>query len=183
MGVVCYSMMELVILFQLADEVQCATHGAIKALVLSEEAITIRASAPSKAHIRAYMTAVDGKPSGTQALPLEGEGQPHLPTENPHLGGETLHHLQADLGDLADQELHQLMEDLHQEVALHELNASPSSPPPMPWGNQAGNGDPDADDQEVTFPRGGGWIPLGQPFQPPAPPQPDGGWAPQGPPP
>ena len=46
-----------------------------------------------------------------------------------------------------------------------------------------GNGDPDADDQEVTFLRGGGWVPPEQPFQPPAPAQPDGGWEPRGQPP
>ena len=57
----------------------------------------------------------------------------------------------------------------------------------MPWGHPAGSGDANADDQEVTFPRGGGWVPPGQPFQwggwvppvqpfqPPAPIQPDGG--------
>ena len=49
--------------------------------------------------------------------------------------------------------------------------------------NPAGSGDPNADDQEVTFLRGEGWVPPGQLFQPPAPAQPDGGWAPQGPPP
>ena len=52
----------------------------------------------------------------------------------------------------------------------------------MPWGNPVGNGDPNADDQEDTFLRGGGWVSPGQPFQP-APTQPDGGWVPQGPPP
>ena len=106
-----------------------------------------------------------------------------MPAGNPHPGGETPHHLQMDLGNLADQELHQLMKDLHQAVTFCELNAPPRRPPPMPWGNPAGSRDPNANDQEVTFLRGGGWVPLGQPFQPPAPTQPDGGWAPQGPPP
>ena len=131
-----------------------ATCGAIKALVLSREAIAIRASAPSKAHIRAYMTTVDGKPSGTQAPPLEEDGEPHSPAKNSHAGGVTLHNLQADLGDLTDQELHQLLEDLCWEVTLCELNAHPSSPPLMPWENLTGNRDLDADDQEVTFLRG-----------------------------
>ena len=36
-----------------------------------------------------------------------------------------------------------------------------------------GNGDPNVDDWEVTFPREGGWEPMGQPLQPPAPTQPD----------
>ena len=106
---------------------QCATCRAITALVLHEEAIAVRALDPSKAHIRAYKTTVDGKPSRTQAPPLEGEGEPHLPAKNPHPGGVTLHHLQADLGDLADQELHQLLEDLCWEVTLCELNAPPAA--------------------------------------------------------
>ena len=162
---------------------QCATHGAIKVMVLHEEVIAIRASAPSETHMRAYMAAVGGKPSRPQAPLLEGEGESHLPAVNPHLGGKTLHHLQADLGNLADQELCQLMEDPFWEVALCQLNAPPRSPPPTPWGNPTGSGDPNADDQEVTFPREGGWVPPGQPYQPPAPTWPDGGWAPQGPPP
>ena len=53
----------------------------------------------------------------------------------------------------------------------------------MPWVNLVGSGNPNVDDQEVIFPRGGGWVPPGQPFQPPAPVQPDGGWNPKGPPP
>ena len=55
------------------------------------------------------------------------------------------------------------MEDLCQEVTLHELNAPPSSSPPTPHRNSARNGDPDADDQEVTFLRGGGWVPQDNP--------------------
>ena len=54
---------------------------------------------------------------------------------------------------------------------------------PPPWGTPVGIWDPDVDDWEVTFPRGGGWIPLEQPFWPPAPAQPDGGWEPRGQPP
>ena len=104
-------------------------NGAIKAMVLHEEAFVVRASAPSKMHVRAYMTAVHGKPSRTHpTFTLREEGEPYLPTSNPHLGGETLHHLQVDLGDLADHELCQLMEDLCQEVTLHELNAPPQKP-------------------------------------------------------
>ena len=83
MGVFCYSATESVILFRSVDEMQCATHRAMKVMVLHEEAIAIRASAPSKTHMRAYMTAVGGKPSRTQPPPSEGEGEPHSPTENP----------------------------------------------------------------------------------------------------
>ena len=79
-------------------------------MVLHEEVIAVRASAPSETHMRAYMTRLGGKPSRMQPL-LLGGGKPHLPTANPHQGGETLHHLQADLGDLAEYELYQLMKD------------------------------------------------------------------------
>ena len=50
---------------------------------------------------------------------------------------------------------------------------TPRDPLPVPWGNPVGNGDPDVDDQEVTFLRGGGWGSRGQPPWPPAPTQPD----------
>ena len=56
----------------------------------------------------------------------------------------------------------------------------PRNSPPTPGGNPVGNGNPDVDDWEVTFLRGGGWDPLEQPFQPPAPEQLDGGWEPRG---
>ena len=46
----------------------------------------------------------------------------------------------------------------------------------MPWGNPVGNGDPNPDDQEVTFPRGGWWVPTCCPAQP------DGGVPPGQPP-
>ena len=75
------------------------------------------------------------------------------------------------------------MEDLHQDIALHELHASPSNPQPTPWGKPSGSSNFNEDDQEVTFPRGGGWVPPRQPSPTPAPAQPDGGWVPLGPPP
>ena len=84
----------------------------VKIMVSQEEAIAIRASAPSKPHVRTYMTAVGSKPSRTQP-PSLGEGKPHSPAGNPHPGGEPLHYLWADLGNLSDHDLCQLMEDLH----------------------------------------------------------------------
>ena len=59
--------------------------------------------------------------------------------------------------------MNQLLEDLCQEITHCELNAHPRSPPPMPWEHPSGSGNPNEDDQEVTFLRGGGWVPLGQP--------------------
>ena len=57
--------------------------------------------------------------------PQMGRGTPQHSPCDCHLGGSTPHQLQVNLGDLADDKLQQLMEDLHQEVALRELNALP----------------------------------------------------------
>ena len=73
-GVLHYTATESIILLQSPDDMQCDTHGAIKVMVLHEEVIAIRASAPSKTHVRVYMTAVGGEPSRTQPPPLEGRG-------------------------------------------------------------------------------------------------------------
>ena len=102
-------------------------------------------------------------PFKTPFSTLRGEGEPDSPADNPHPSGATLHHLQAELHDLTDHALHQLMEDLQQKITVCELNAPPTSPSPMPWGNPSGSGNSNGDDQEVTFPRGGGWVPPGQP--------------------
>ena len=71
--------------------------------------------------------------------------------------------------DLGDAQLRQLMEDLWQEVAHRELNASPRVPTPGCWRIPAGEGDPDVDDKEVIFLVARGWEPRGQPPQPTAP--------------
>ena len=47
----------------------------------------------------------------------------------PHSEGRALHQFHMDLGDLGDAQLRQLMEDLQQEVAQRELNASPGTHP------------------------------------------------------
>ena len=75
------------------------------------------------------------------------------------------------------------MEDLCQDIALHEEHAPPSNPQTTPWGKHSGSSNFNEDDQEVTFPRGGGWVPPGQPSPTPAPVQPDGRWVPPRPPP
>ena len=88
-GVLCYSVMELVALFWSTEDMQCTTCRAIKATVLQDEAIAIRAMAPSETQIRVYMIAVGGDPSKFQSPPSEGEEKPHSPTDNPHPSGET----------------------------------------------------------------------------------------------
>ena len=56
-----------------------------------------------------------------------------------------------DLGDLGDAELRQLMADLQQEVAHRQLNVPPRGPPLGHWRTLAGDGDPNVNDEEVTF--------------------------------
>ena len=169
MGVLHYSAMELVALFCSTEEMQCTTHGAIKAMELQGKAIAVRAVAPSETHVKAYIMAVGGDSSKLQSPPLEEEGEPRLHPDNPHTSGETLLHLQVELGDLDDHELHQLVEDLHQEITLCELNMPPRSPPPMPWGHPSGSGNATEVNQEVIFPRGGGCVPPGPPSPSPTP--------------
>ena len=70
---------------------------------------------------------------------------------------------------LQDQELHQLMEDLHQEITLCELHAPPAILNQLLGGKPSGSGTFDGDDPEVTFPRGGGWVPPRQPSPTPVP--------------
>ena len=183
LGVLWYLAMELVALFHMAEEMQQASHGAIKAMELCNKPIAIKVVAPTEPHIRAYITIGGSYPSKPWSLYSEEEADTNSPTGNPHWGGGTLQCLQAELGDLTDQELWQLMEDLHQEIALHKQHAPPSNPQPTPWGKPSGSSNFNEDDQEVTFPRGGGWVPPGQQSPTPGLVQPDGGWAPLGPPP
>ena len=125
MGVLCYSVTESIMLFQSADKVQLAIHGAIKVTTLHEEAIAIWASPPSATHVRAYLAIRNGEPLGTQHQTPDRERDPPLSPSDCNPGGRPPHHLQANLGDLGDDNLWQLLEDLCQEVALRDLNASP----------------------------------------------------------
>ena len=71
------------------------------------KAITVRAMAPSEAHVTAYIVMLHTHPSNR-------EREPHTPPHQTPPSGGTLHHLQAECGDLADHKLHQLVEDLMQ---------------------------------------------------------------------
>ena len=66
----------------------------------------------------------------------------------------------------------------------HTLQAActSSNQQSAPWGKPSGSSNYQEDDLEVTFPRGGGWDPPGQPPPTPAPVLPDGGWVPPPPP-
>ena len=95
-AVLWYCATKSVMLFHTADKLQIMVHGVMKALML-HEAIRIRTSPPSAAHVRAHMVMVSGEPSGTQPLPSNGEEEPQSHSGNPHPGGRTPQHFQANL--------------------------------------------------------------------------------------
>ena len=74
------------------------------------------------------------------------------------------------------------MEDLTQEIAQHEVNLLPSSPPPNTCVCPSGSRDPEEDNWEVTFPGGGRWGPLRQSTTSTEPESSAGGRVPSGPP-
>ena len=88
MGVLLYSVTESIVLFPLADDMQCSKCGAIKVTVLHEETIAVRVSPPLASHVRPYMAVVGGEPSRTQPPHFNGKEELHLPAGNPHLVGE-----------------------------------------------------------------------------------------------
>ena len=94
----------------MAEEVQWASHGAIKAMELHDEPIAVKIVVPMEPQIRLYITIGGGYPSKLQSPHSEEEDDTNSPTGNPHWGWGTLQYLQAELGDLADQELWPLME-------------------------------------------------------------------------
>ena len=72
--VLCYSATESVILFHTADELKHASCSIVKIMELQDEAIMVKAMAPSEAHITAYMTVWHLKPS-------KGDGELHTPPQ------------------------------------------------------------------------------------------------------
>ena len=167
-GVLRYSAVESVVLFLTMDNLKHATCNITGDTELHDEAIMVKAMAPTEAHMSAYATVWHAKPS-------KGGGRPHTPPQQTPTGGETLHHLHAELSDLDSHELHQLMTDLNQELVQCGLVVPPVTPP-NDWVCPLGSQEPKEDDLEVTFPEGGRWGPLRQP----TPEQPAGGGAPSG---
>ena len=74
----------------MAEEMQWASHGAIKATELCNEPIAIKVVAPTEPHIRAHITIGGGYPSKLQSPPSEEEDDTNSPTGNAHWGGGTL---------------------------------------------------------------------------------------------
>ena len=151
---------------------------------MQDEPIAIETIAHLEHHIRVYIAIVGGDPSKPQSPPSEGEGL-------------TLIHLLVTLtwkGALCIASRQSLVTlqtkscvNLWRTSARRSYFTSCMHPPAICNQHLGDNhhrvGNPNGDDQEVTFPRGAGWVPLSQPSPSPAPAQPDGGWIPQGPPP
>ena len=83
MGVLCYSATESVALFCSTEDMQCATHRAIKAMMLWDKAIAIRAMAPLEIYIKAYVRAVGRGSLKLQSPCSEEEGEPIHPLTIP----------------------------------------------------------------------------------------------------
>ena len=76
LGVLHYPVMESVALFCSTEEMQCATHKAIKAMELWGEAIAVRAVAPSVTHVKAYIMTVHGDHSKPNLHPQKRRENP-----------------------------------------------------------------------------------------------------------
>ena len=74
-------------------------------MTLHKEAIKVRISQPTSAHMRAYMAVMDGEPTGSHHPTPDREGNPQHSPSDYHPGGCTPCQMQANLGDLADDEL------------------------------------------------------------------------------
>ena len=101
-------------------------------------------------------------PQALSLWPQKGRRFPSHPC-NPHPDWRAPHLFHMELRDLGDAKLWQLMEDLWQEVVHRELSASPMGPLLGCWRTLAGGGDPDVEDEEVTFLGERGWQPSRQP--------------------
>ena len=157
LGVLHYSTTESVVLFHSTDELQHTTHGIVKAMEIQGETITVTTMAPSEAYTKAYLATLHLNPSN-------GEGELHTPPEQTPPSRGTLCHLQVELGDLADHELWQLVEDLRQEIALHEVNAPPSSTLQIHEYAHWGVGTPRRMTRRSPFQEGEGGVHRGNPL-------------------
>ena len=72
LGVLWFLATESVALFHMTEEMQQASHGAIKVMELCNELIAIRTVAPSEPHIRAYITVGEVTPINHNLYPWRG---------------------------------------------------------------------------------------------------------------
>ena len=134
-------------------------HRVTKAMVLGEESIRLHTSSPSTALLRAYIAVTDGWLSSTQSLNPDREEVPQPSPSNPPRweGCMPISHgpwrcsiKAANAGPLPG-------------WGAKGIGCTPRDPPLGHLGSTAGEGDPDVDDEEVTFQRGRVWEPRGHP--------------------
>ena len=181
-GVPWYSAIELVMLFHMADELQTVAHGLWKHQCYTKKPLQLGLPHLLPPMWPAYMVEVNGEPSGTQSPPSNGKRNPMYPLETPIQVGGPHNTCKQPWGSCG-----WCIVTAHGGCLLggHTPRAecTPQTSPTNTLGKSCGNWGLDVDDQEVTFLKGGGWVPPEQPFWPPAPAQPDGGWEPRGQPP
>ena len=71
----------------MAEEMQQASHGAIKTMELCNELIAIKIVVPTEPHIRAYITVGGNYPLNHNLHPQRKRMTLNSPTGNPHQGG------------------------------------------------------------------------------------------------
>ena len=121
LGVLQYSMAELVVLFGSLEDVNHTHRTLLDVMELCNEAITVWTMALTEAHVAAF-TAM------WHSNPTTGDGEPCTPPHQSPPHEETPHCLHAQLGDLNDSELRQLIKDLMQEIVQCKLTAPPATP-------------------------------------------------------
>ena len=155
LGVLHYSAMELVVLFHSTDKLQCATCRIVKVTELQGEAITVKAMAPSEAHIKAYLAM-----SHFVQIPQMGrESCIHLPNKLPQARGCCVVSKQ-NLETLPTMSCVSSWRTLHKKLHNVQSKCAPQQSPPNTWVCPLGSRNPKEDDQEVTFPGGGRWGPF-----------------------
>ena len=97
-GVLQYSMAELVVLFRNLEDVNRAHLTLPDMMELWDEAITVQTMALTEAHVATF-TAM------WHLNPTSGDGELHTPPQQTPPSEETLHHLHPQLGDLNDSQL------------------------------------------------------------------------------
>ena len=98
LGVLRYSTMELVILYQSVKDVNCTHHILLDMTEFCDEAIMVWTMAPTEAQVTAFQ-------SMWCSNPITGDGELHTPPYWMPPNEETLHRIHPQLGDLNDSEL------------------------------------------------------------------------------
>ena len=98
LGVLWYSAMESVILYQSVEDVNCTHCVLLDVMEFCNEAVTIWTMAPTEAQVTMFQSMWHSNPTAR-------DGELHTPPYRTPPNKETLHHIHAQLGDLNNSEL------------------------------------------------------------------------------